>query len=69
MKTLHCEAPVPTKGKCEVQYATDPKRMTWRSLIANGLCMGKESPCVTGTCDVMCAYGRRYIKEKEKHAG
>lgn len=53
MKTLHCEAPVPTKGKCEVQYATDPKRMTWRSLIANGLCMGKESPCVTGTCDVM----------------
>lgn len=46
-----------------------PEDMTWKSLIQQGLCMGLQSPCVKGSCDVMCGYGKRYLKEKNLHAG
>lgn len=70
MKTLHCEQPQEKRDQTgTVQFMTDPYRTTWRSLISNFLCMGKDSQCVKGTCEVMCAYGKRYIKEKEQHAG
>ena len=46
-----------------------PEDMPWKSLVNNGLCMGLQSPCVVGQCDVMCGYGRRYLDEKDQHAG
>lgn len=46
-----------------------PEDMTWKGLVKNGLCMGLNSPCVKGECDVMCGYGKRYLKEKDLHAG
>ena len=77
MKTLkirpyHVERPAKLKKETKGRKALIdmvPEDMTWKSLIKNGLCLGMDSPCVLGACDVMCAYGRRYINEKEKHAG
>lgn len=68
MDMLHCEKPV-SRGNATEEYIKDPERMTWRRLIEDGLCVGLYSPCVTGKCEVMCAYGKRYLREKEQHAG
>ena len=69
-KAYHYEKPVSDRKEDSAYKAVDPvKSMRWKSLIANGLCQGMQSLCVVGKCDVMCAYGRRYLKEKEHHAG
>lgn len=75
-RVYHCERPYREAGKKTERSVGRkkiidmvPEDMSWRSLISNGLCLGMESPCVVGECDVMCAYGRRYISEKEQHAG
>lgn len=72
-RPYHIERPAPTKPKETAGRKAFidmlPADMTWKSLIKNGLCLGMLSPCVTGKCDVMCAYGRRYVEEKNKHAG
>lgn len=76
VKVYHYERPVkeskktPKKlrgGKTMIDMA--PADLTWKSLIANGLCLGLQSPCIVGQCEVMCGYGRRYLEEKDQHAG
>ena len=71
-KAYHYEKPVDERNSTNNTMGLHdmmPDRITWKSLISNGLCMGMSSPCVIGTCDVMCGYGRRYQAEKEQHAG
>lgn len=69
-KAYHYEKPVEERRAVKDDTIDMmPDRITWRSLICNALCMGLESPCVVGECEVMCAYGRRYQAEKEQHAG
>ena len=74
-KTYHIEQPVSNRPKTgeaigrKPMAEMTPDELTWRSLIVNGLCLGMDSPCVTGKCEVMCGYGRRYLAEKDKHAG
>lgn len=68
-RAYHIERPMPEKREPAYEPLGPVEGMKWRSLIANGLCMGMNSPCVTDTCEVMCAYGRRYLKEKDQHAG
>lgn len=74
-RVYHIEAPERERRETKLRPGRTeiiemmPEKMTWKSLINNGLCMGKDSPCVTGSCEVMCGYGRRYLKEKEQHAG
>lgn len=69
-KAYHYEKPIPEHKEDKSYKPVDPvKSMRWKSLIANGLCAGMQSLCVVDKCDVMCAYGRRYLAEKEQHAG
>lgn len=74
MRIYKIEKPVKTKTKRATEGRKPAVEMsadevTWKSLLRTGLCMGMDSPCVSGKCDVMCAYGRRYLREKDKHAG
>lgn len=69
-KVYHCERAVSEEDKEKTYKPVDPvESLTMKSLISNHLCMGMQSPCVTGTCEVMCGYGRRYLREKGNHAG
>ncbi len=63
-KAYHYEKPVPAKGEGSAYQMKDFEEVrTVSSLVNNYLCMGKQSPCVIGTCDVMCGYGRMYIQK------
>ena len=60
-KVYHYERSLPAAGSETPYKQADPvEAPTLKSLISNYLCMGTNSPCVVGTCDVMCGYGRRY---------
>ena len=69
-KIYHIVRPVRREKRDDYEPRDHAYVMTWKSLMKIGLCAGVDSDCVRkGTCEVMCAYGRRYLKEKDEHAG
>lgn len=69
-KIYHIERPVCHEQTGGYERKNPAYALTWNSLMRIGLCAGEQSDCVrTGTCEAMCAYGRRYLKEKDEHAG
>lgn len=69
-KIYHIEKPARRAHKEEYEPRDPAYVLTWRSLLKTGLCAGEQRDCVrTGQCEAMCAYGKRYLKEKDEHAG